>query len=91
MNKADVIRLAQEAGATIRPGHRQGVVVYEDGGNLSPLVLGRFAELVANAERERCALIAFDAREGYLDRSNMAACAADYIGCAIRGLKDCEE
>ena len=88
MTKSDVIRLALEAGATIQQGHRQGVIVYEDDWNLSPLVLYRFAELVAASERERCALIAFAARDGYIDRSNMAAVAAGYIGYAIRALKD---
>ena len=88
MNKAEVIRLAQEAGATIRQGHRLGVVVYENGGDLSPLVLERFAGLVAAAARERCALIAVAARDGYAERSGMMACAADFIVSAIRGLKD---
>ena len=50
MNRDDIIRMAREAGLTLR-GH------YDEPGS-TPQELERFAALVAAAEREACAQIA---------------------------------
>ena len=50
MNRDDIIRMAREAGLTLR-GH------YDEPGS-TPQELERFAALVAAAEREECAQIA---------------------------------
>ena len=83
MTKADIIRMAQEAGTTIRQGHRLGVIVYEDGGNLSPMVLERFAALVAAADRERCAKVI----DGILTPSEDASALLRFAAHTIRSLK----
>lgn len=80
----EIIRMAHEAGFTAP--FRVENQPFRDGRLYRRLE--RFAALVAIAERERCALIAVSARDGYSERSNLMAGAADYIACAIRALKD---
>ena len=59
MNREDITRMAREAGCTPfrSPEYWDDVQVFA-----TPDVLERFAELVAAAEREACAVIAFNAK-----------------------------
>lgn len=90
MTRDEVIRKAREAGATIRQGHRQGIVVYEDGGNLSPMVIYRFADLIAAAVRERCAQACEDLGH---ERHGEGRDDSEAFDCAdmIRALHDGEQ
>ena len=51
MTKDDIIRMAQEAGALVSPGISSADVTF------SPATIERFANLVATAEREACAVV----------------------------------
>jgi hypothetical protein len=80
MTKDDIIRMAQEAGWRV---DSEGDVLEGDGWHIQTDIVERFANLVAAAEREACAVIAFNAntyleaaaaiRARGLDNMNQAA------------------
>lgn len=59
MTKDDIIRMAQEAGWRV---DSEGDVLEGDGWHIQTDIVERFANLVAAAEREACAVIAFNAK-----------------------------
>ena len=59
MTQSDIIRMAQEAGWRV---DSEGDVLEGDGWHIQTDIVERFAELIAAAEREACAVIAFNAK-----------------------------
>ncbi len=66
MNRDDIIRMAREAGFYIDP---EGEILEGDGWHIQTDIVERFAKLVAAAEREECAQIAFNAKT-YLEAAH---------------------
>ena len=59
MTKDDIIRMAREAGLYV---DEDGEILEGDGWHTQTIFIERFAEIVAAAEREACAVIAFNAK-----------------------------
>ena len=59
MTKDDIIRMAREAGWRV---DSEGEILEGDGWHIQTDIVERFAKLVAAAEREACAVIAFNAK-----------------------------
>ena len=59
MNRDDIIRMAREAGFEV---DEEGEILESDKWHTQTIFVERFAALVAAAEREACAVIAFNAR-----------------------------
>ena len=59
MNRDDIIRMAREAGWRV---DSEGEILEGDGWHIQTDIVERFAELVAAAEREACAVISFNAK-----------------------------
>ena len=66
MTKDDIIRMAREAGWRV---DSEGEILEGDGWHIQTDIVERFAELVAAAEREACAVIAFNAKT-YLEAAD---------------------
>jgi hypothetical protein len=90
MNRADIIRMAQDAGIPIeidRAGRPSMLVIIKEGGTYLRGLddLERFAKLVAAAEREACAKVC-DAR--YMGDNNREDMEARRCAAAIRARGD---
>ena len=59
MTNEDIIRMAREAGWRV---DSEGEILEGDGWHIQTDIVERFAKLVAAAEREACAVIAFNAK-----------------------------
>ena len=66
MNREDIIRMARESGFEV---DEEGEILESDKWHTQTIFVERFAALVAAAEREACAVIAFNAKT-YIEAAN---------------------